>query len=311
MCIYRNVSFISDAHFSALHSLPSELYKNNQKEVLFYQNNIQNSIYALTDESGSVVESYSYDIYGKRSVYDANGVLSDTSIVGNEYGFTGRRYDDETGLYYFRARYYSPDLGRFISRDPLTFVDGMNMYAGYFALRGVTDPSGLATVRVTCSGGKTKEYVDPGNEALRDALNNYPDGSIENIEFVGHANKNEIGTDSDNGSDGLVNFGEDGGVVWSDTAESFADTVRDKLSDNASIELNGCNSAREGWGGGDENISKQLSRDLSDTSVTGNRGYAFSNEVSMPGSREENHFRIGSSDHAVGIPRTYENGQQR
>jgi RHS repeat-associated protein len=58
------------------------------------------------------------------------------------YGYTGRRYDSETGLWYFRNRYFDSSLGRFIARDPLTYVDGMSMYRGYFApLR--LDPYGL------------------------------------------------------------------------------------------------------------------------------------------------------------------------
>ena len=43
--------------------------------------------------------------------------------------FTGRRFDSETGLYYYRARYYSPQLRRFIEPDPIGFAGGMNLYA--------------------------------------------------------------------------------------------------------------------------------------------------------------------------------------
>ena len=42
--------------------------------------------------------------------------------------FTGREYDPETGFYYYRARYYDPVWGRFLQRDPLGYVDGMNLY---------------------------------------------------------------------------------------------------------------------------------------------------------------------------------------
>jgi hypothetical protein len=52
----------------------------------------------------------------------------------------------ETGLQFFRARYYSPELGRFISRDPLGFVDGMSLYRGYF-VPGGTDSSGNTCVK--------------------------------------------------------------------------------------------------------------------------------------------------------------------
>jgi RHS repeat-associated protein len=42
--------------------------------------------------------------------------------------FTGREYDSETGLYYYRARYYSPQLGRFLQRDPVGYWAGINLY---------------------------------------------------------------------------------------------------------------------------------------------------------------------------------------
>ena len=48
--------------------------------------------------------------------------------MGNPYGFTGRRLDEETGLYYYRARYYSPKLGRFLQTDPLGYYDSTNLY---------------------------------------------------------------------------------------------------------------------------------------------------------------------------------------
>ena len=62
----------------------------------------------------------------------------------NEFGFTGRYLDKETGLWYFRARYCSGSLGRFVSRDPLGYVDGMSLYAGYYVPNGL-DPNGQRT----------------------------------------------------------------------------------------------------------------------------------------------------------------------
>ena len=71
----------------------------------------------LTDSNGNVVELNGYTPYGTKETFDATGApLASSATV---YGFTGRRLDNETGLWYFRARYYDAEMGRFISRDPL------------------------------------------------------------------------------------------------------------------------------------------------------------------------------------------------
>jgi len=50
------------------------------------------------------------------------------SLYNNPYFFTGRRYDAETGLYYYRARYYDPYIGRFLQTDPIGYAMGLNLY---------------------------------------------------------------------------------------------------------------------------------------------------------------------------------------
>ncbi len=108
----------------------------------FSLTDLRYSVYAVVSRDGEVLERYRYDPYGDRTVMHAGfGVLAESEI-GQEFGYTGRRHDaGGTGLMYFRARYYSAELGRFVSRDPLGFVDGMSMYRGYFVVNGV-DPSG-------------------------------------------------------------------------------------------------------------------------------------------------------------------------
>jgi RHS repeat-associated protein len=99
-------------------------------DTLYYTNDANFNVTALVDESGNVVERYAYSPYGERTVLDAdfsadaNGV----SDVNNALGHQGLHLDTESALYYNRNRYYSPSLGRFITRDPLGYVDGMSVY---------------------------------------------------------------------------------------------------------------------------------------------------------------------------------------
>ena len=83
------------------------------------------SVVALSNTSGSIVEAYSYDVFGAVTVHTAIGsdglwftsddsTNGDTSQYDNPYMFTGRRYDNETALYHYRARIYAPNLGRFL-----------------------------------------------------------------------------------------------------------------------------------------------------------------------------------------------------
>ncbi|NRA40525.1 MAG: RHS repeat-associated core domain-containing protein [Planctomycetes bacterium] len=99
----------------------------------------------MTDSNGDLVETYDYDAYGTPTIKDDQGAVLTASSVGNPYMFTGRRLDAETGLYYFRARYFDTELGRFISRDPSGYVDGMGLYGAYYVPNGM-DPSGNSRV---------------------------------------------------------------------------------------------------------------------------------------------------------------------
>ena len=104
--------------------------------VYYYHYNALGSVVALSDSSGDSCQSYEYSVYGQTAVSDPN-------FIANPYMFTGRRFDYETGLYYYRARYYNPYIGRFLQTDPIGYSAGMNMYA-YCKNNPLclTDPSG-------------------------------------------------------------------------------------------------------------------------------------------------------------------------
>ena len=71
----------------------------------------------VTSSTGTSVEKRFYDDFG--NVLDETKQSITVSGVGNPYAFQGRRLDEETGIYYFRNRYYDPEKGRFLQRDPV------------------------------------------------------------------------------------------------------------------------------------------------------------------------------------------------
>lgn len=129
----------------------------------YYHADRLGNIRFLTDDQGQVVASYEYDAFGK--------ITASQASVANPFGFTGREWDAGTGLYYHRARYYDPGLGRFLSPDPvrprlddprnlnrylyawnnpLRFVDAMGLapsLIGETALSGMSPEQALAYVR--------------------------------------------------------------------------------------------------------------------------------------------------------------------
>jgi RHS repeat-associated protein len=80
----------------------------------YIQADHQGSVIRVTDAAGAAVNSYAYDAYGQR--------LSATEGVEIAYGYTGREYDAESGLMFYRARTYDPATGRFL-QTPVNSVD--------------------------------------------------------------------------------------------------------------------------------------------------------------------------------------------
>lgn len=100
--------------------------------------------YLQRDALGSVARAFSSSGTNNTYQYDSYGrILSQTGTAPSPFAFTGREYDPESGLYYYRARYYDPALGRFISEDPMRAA-AANFYS--YALNSPTkyvDPLGL------------------------------------------------------------------------------------------------------------------------------------------------------------------------
>jgi RHS repeat-associated protein len=145
----------------------------NSDAVYYYHFDGVGSVIALSDVNSLIVERYSYDVFGEPNR---------TSDVNNPYLFTGRRYDEETGLYYYRARYYDYYIGRFLQTDPVGYDDGLNLYiyVGNNPLEWV-DPWGLK------AGDR---YISQDSAATAAMMEIYERSVTENVEYAGFVYKN-------------------------------------------------------------------------------------------------------------------------
>jgi RHS repeat-associated protein len=122
------------------------LAQTDSEGTQYFLSDMLGSTVGLTDSSGALQTDYTYGAFGKTSSSGASSA--------NSFKFTGRE-DDGTGLYYYRARYYSPTLGRFVSEDPLGFAAGdVNLYSyvGNSPTNGI-DPMGTCGADAVVDAG--------------------------------------------------------------------------------------------------------------------------------------------------------------
>jgi len=135
---------------------------------------------AIVDQSGNVVQTYRYDSFGN--------IISQTGSLNQPYTYTGREYDSETGLFYYRARYYAPKIGRFLQEDPIW---NTNLY-GYCFNNPVNyfDPLGLYWEYSQSSGNLTyidnntgeRTFIGQGYSGIGQGYNN---PNMQNVKNVG------------------------------------------------------------------------------------------------------------------------------
>jgi len=92
-------------------------------ESFFYHYDQVRSVTALSDAKGSVAARYAYSPFGETKLAEGRAAKQ------NPFRYTSREHDAQTGLYHYRARSYSPELGRFTTPDPAGRVGGFNLYA--------------------------------------------------------------------------------------------------------------------------------------------------------------------------------------
>ncbi len=128
--------------------IDNKLRQTNGGAMYFLQDHLGSTM-AMTDAMGAVIERQQYEPFGASA---GSGLT--------RYGYTGRELDSATGLMYYRARWYDPRQGRFITEDPIGFQGGLNFYS-YVRNDpiGASDPLGLQEGYYVDSGKWRREFI--------------------------------------------------------------------------------------------------------------------------------------------------------
>ena len=141
---YNGDSAVSDvdqngnvlARYAATQSIDEPLNELRSATTSYYSQDGLGSVTSVTTSARASDNTYRYDSFGN--------VTASSGSVANRFEYTGREFDPETGLYFYRARLYDVVSGRFLNEDPLELQDDYNKYA-YVANNPTdfSDPLGL------------------------------------------------------------------------------------------------------------------------------------------------------------------------
>ena len=212
----------------------------------YYFHDGNKNVTDLVATDGTLRAHYNYTPFGV--LISAVDSTSFPFTSANPFRFSSEVSDSSLGLVYYNYRHYNPILGRWVRRDPIAFVQGALYSTFGNSPENEYDFIGLATIRITTQDGSSEQLINGTVDDFLRILRELPPCSITNIEFVGH------------GSPGGMEIFDDSGIVvvppmdgnsnatisFTETGESFAQALKEKMACDAVVELNGCNTAWEG-----------------------------------------------------------------
>ena len=169
------------ARYAETEKLDEPLAMLRSSTTSLYQADGLGSVTSLSNGAGALAQTYTFDSFGKETA-------SSGSLV-HPFQYAGREADSETGLYFYRARYYDPAAGRFISEDPVRFTESTNFhpYIGNYPStykdpfgQGIVDCAAELAKLAYLEGVKAKRLAenavssckDPGHQKSTDQIQN-------------------------------------------------------------------------------------------------------------------------------------------
>ncbi|WP_259740100.1 RHS repeat-associated core domain-containing protein [Pseudomonas brassicacearum] len=144
----------------------------------------------LTDQNGDVAWSAQYKVWGE--VREQRSALAQQHGLTNPIRFQGQYHDHETALHYNRYRYYDPQVGRFISKDPISYDGGLNLYQYVPNPMGWVDPLGLARIY------KDAPYHGTSDNAVKSRAPTDGQIALNNSVQVKETSPRRVGVDENN-----------------------------------------------------------------------------------------------------------------
>jgi RHS repeat-associated protein len=129
------------ARYTATQDIDKPLAELRSGTTSYYSQDGLGSVTSLTTAAGTLGNTYRYDSFGN--------VTASSGSISNRFEYTAREFDSETGLNYYRARYYDPNTGRFLSEDPVRFSSNQFDFYSYVSNNSLrfSDPFGLCLLQ--------------------------------------------------------------------------------------------------------------------------------------------------------------------